>query len=373
MGIAQIKTRTDRQARVLIVDDEPAMLDVVRDIVQQADCQVMLAGNVNEAHNTINSQHLDLLITDVNLPDGTGLELLSEMRRLHPDAAAVVMSGSPSTESAVIALRGGAVDFLTKPFSADQLADRVNKALEVHRLRQRQNGRMLRLKKTVRRLNEARKVVEKKVDLLCNDLVGAYSELSRQMETVRLQEGFKTFINGHRGLEQLLCHSMDWMLRQLGYCNIGIWLATADHELQLGAYMKYTIAAETELTSAMEKGLLRMAVRRGFIRLREPEVKSHLTPTEIKHLGTQEIIAINCTYLGETLGVLALYRDRQTPFSEDDVAALKTISPLFALALAQDVKAPEAEDDAQPQPEKPHKKPKKDPADWWKNGEEPPF
>jgi FixJ family two-component response regulator len=374
MGIAQLKPKTDTQPRVLIVDDEPGLLELIQEIVEKTDCQVMLASNMIEAHNTLCSQHVDLLITDVTLPDGSGLNLLPEMRRLHPDAAAVVITGNPSTEGAVTALRAGAVDFLAKPFSHQQLTDRIKRALGVHQERQRQNTRLLRLKNTVRRLNQARKTVEKKVDLLCNDLVGAYGEVSRQMETVRLQQGFKTFINGHRGLEQLLCHSMDWLLRQLGYCNIGIWLATADHELQLGAYMKYTIPAETELTGAMEKNLLRMAVRRGFIRLREPELKSNLSPIEVKHLGSQDIVVISCTYLGETLGVLALYRDRQTPFSDDDIAALKTVSPLFALALAQDVKGPENEGEGEElHEEKPRKKHKKDPADWWKNGEDPPF
>ena len=81
---------------------------------------------------------------------------------------------------------------------------------------------------------------------------------------------------------------------------------------------------------------------------------------------------------GESLAVMALFRDSKTPFSNDDVAAIKTVSPLFALSLARAVKAGEGEHDEPqegkgPPPVDGEKTKKKDPADWWKNGEAPPF
>ena len=69
--------------------------------------------------------------------------------------------------------------------------------------------------------------MSKKVDLLCNDLSTAYGELSKQLDTVRTQEGFRKLLGEAKDLEQMLCHAMDWLLRQVGYCNIGIWLASA--------------------------------------------------------------------------------------------------------------------------------------------------
>lgn len=385
MGITQqgsSKPPVTVRARVLVVDDEPAMLELFRDVIAaHADCQILQAANLRQARQLLQAEPIDLLVTDMRLPDGDGLSLLKHLQKTQPGASAVVISGTPTADGAIGALRSGAIDFLAKPFSADVIADRMRRAIAQAKLRRHQNGRMKKLKDAVRRLNAARKLVSKKVDLLCNDLVSAYGELSKQMDSVRIQQGFKQFIDQSGGLEQLLCHTMDWLLRQLGYCNIGIWLATTEQELQLGAYMKYTIAAEPELTGALEKNLLRMAIRRGFLRLREPELKSHLSPIEVKHLNTQDILTISCTYLGETLGVMALFRDRKTPFSDDDVAAVKAICPLFALSLADCVRGKDGDDDAGPseelgeepptqQPEKPKKK---DPADWWKTGEAPPF
>src|SRR5687767_1557127 len=153
--------------------------------------------------------------------------------------------------------------------------------------------------------------------------------------------------------------------------------------------MKYTVPADQDLTGALQKNLLRVVTRRGFVRLREPEnvtttaagSKPTLTPPELKYLAGQDVLAVNCSYLGECLGVLVLFRDAKTPFSEDDVAAVKTICPLFSLELTKAVRGAigeegEVEHDAEeregpPPEEKKGKKP--DPADWWKRGEAPPF
>ncbi|HEV8377649.1 MAG TPA: response regulator [Tepidisphaeraceae bacterium] len=378
MAAVSSKTLTKFRPRMLVVDDEPAMLDLFRDLVAKAvNCQPVFASTLSDARAVMAQQAIDLLVADVNLPDGNGTLLLEELNRRHPLAAAVMMSGEPSVDCTISAMRGGAMDFLAKPFSPDQMAERIRKALIAHRLKRVQEMRFKKLKDTCKKLNEARKTISKKVDLLCNDLITAYGELSRSLETVRLQEGYSQFIAKANGLEQLLCHTMDWLLRQVGYCNIGIWLASAEHDLQLGAFMKYTIAAEPPLMEALQKNLLKLTMRRGFVRLGAADLKATLTPGELKYLAEQEILAINCTYLGESLAVMALFRDHNMPFSTDDVAAIKTMSPLFALSLARAVRGGDAEHDepheGNPPPSNENKPKKKDPADWWKNGEAPPF
>jgi FixJ family two-component response regulator len=370
-------------ARILVVDDEPAILDVIREILgAQAECNLTLARTLGEAREAMRHEPIDLLVTDVNLPDGDGLSLLEDLRKLHPSAGALVITGHATIDNAVSALRGGAIDFLPKPFSIDELAERVCIALSAQQARHRQDLRLRKLRHTVRRLGAARKTISRKVDLLCNDLITAYGELSRQVEGVRIQNSFRACVDRAANLEQLLCHSMDWLLRQLGFCNIGIWLISAEQELQLGAYMKYTIPAEQSLTESLQKNLLPQAARKGFIRLRGEELKKTLTAAEQKHLAGQDVVGINCTYLGEVLGVLCLFRDEKTPFSDDDLNAVRAICPIFALSLARAVRGdapnhqteedpPAATDDGPVQ--EPNKKTRRDPADWWKRGEESPF
>ncbi len=148
--------------------------------------------------------------------------------------------------------------------------------------------------------------------------------------------------------------------------------------------MKYTVPAEQDLIAAMQRNLLRMAQRRGFVWLRQPQTKEHLTTPELKYLEGQEVVAINCTYLGDTLGVIALFRDRKTPFSEEDIGAIKTMAPLFAIALAKAVRGVEGAGEEQTPVEggaetkerdedDDDEKGRTDPADWWKKGKQPPF
>jgi hypothetical protein len=255
------------------------------------------------------------------------------------------------------------------------LTERVRKALARQEILRKQDRRLERLRDAVKRLNEARRIVTRKVDLLCNDLITAYGELAKQLDTVRTQESFRKYLATAKDLEQLLCHTMDWLLRQLGYANVAIWLASSTDEFQLGAYMKYTIQGDAKLSEAMRKNLVPLTVRHGLLRIDPEHLSEMLSPTEAQLLKGQTILAINCTYLAEPLAAMILFRDADKPFTEDDEAMLKMISPVFATALASAVKGlddEESDGDSPDDDEKRKRDPKTD-ADWWKRGEDPPF
>jgi response regulator of citrate/malate metabolism len=388
--------RPAARPRVLIVDDEPDLVDIVGHVVRdEMGCRIVTASSVEQARHVLAAQSVELLVTDVHLPDGSGMALLPELRQRHPTAGAIVITGSPSLDGVINAMRGGAIDFVPKPFTPTVLLERVRGALARQALAAREEVRFRKLKEAVKRLNASRKLISKKVDLLCNDLVSAYGELSRQLDGVRTQEGFRKYIANAKDLEQLLCHAMDWLLRQLGYANVAVWLTGEDGEFQLGAYMKYTVAGEPMLVDAIKRVLLPVAVRDGAIHLKGDELSDKLTPQELHYLKGQDVVAVNCTYLGESLAAVVFFRDAKAPFSQDDDALLKTISPIFAVALASVVRDAKADDDEDgetpfsegessaggggggaPESDEKNNKKKRDKssdADWWKRGEPPPF
>jgi DNA-binding NtrC family response regulator len=178
--------------RILVVDDEPTLIELVGDVVgKMIPCKLVSARTMAEAKKVLATTGIELLVTDVNLPDGDGTTLLSTLRQQQPCASAIVLTGQPSVDGAIHAIREGAIDFLPKPFTADNLLARVNKALQRQAQIARQERRLDKLRDAVKRLNEARRLVSKKVDLLCNDLITAYGELSRQLDVVRVQESFR--------------------------------------------------------------------------------------------------------------------------------------------------------------------------------------
>ena len=388
--------------RVLVVDDEPALVELVAEVVRSMnpDVRVLTAANLAEAERVLNTQDVQVLVTDVHLPDGDGTALLPLLRRRQPTARAIVITGQPTVDKAVLAIRGGAVDFVAKPFTNQLLAERVAGALAQSAEAAREWRKFERLRSAVKKLNESRRLISKKVDLLCNDLVSAYGELSKQVEAVRTQEAFRKVTQEAGDLEQLLCHAMDWMLRQIGYSNVAVWLAGEDGVFQLGAYMRYTIAGDPPVVELIRRELLPAAAgdgRDGLLRLKPTELAAKLPAADRALLKNQDALIAHCTYLGESLAALVFFRDGQTPFTEDDENVLKAIGPIFALALAgivRDVADDEEEQEGNgngngerrdngdkegpgggtrdKQPPR-NSKDKRDAADWWKRGEPPPF
>jgi FixJ family two-component response regulator len=374
-SVPTIAAKTKHRPRVLLVDDEQGLLDVVSDIVSSMDCDVTIAKTIAQAKRQLVGEQFELLVTDVNLPDGDGTSLLSTLRRYQPTATAIVITGSPSVDGAITALRGGAVDFVPKPFNHTQLVAHVRKALDRQTVLSRQEKRLTRLRDAVKKLGVARRMVSQKVDLLCNDLITAYSELSEQMNAVRIQENFRKSITIATDLEQLLCHSMDWLLRQVGNSNVAIWLAGDDGAFQLGAYMKHTIAGDDKVSNAMLSAVLPPTTRDGFMHIRSDELRSRLKKDEFKLLAGQDLISLSATYLGEPLAALVLFRDAAIPFSEADESALKAISPIFATALATVVRDPNLPIDGDgPYADEDDKTGGgREAGDWWKRGEPPPY
>ena len=381
-AIANKKRSSKGIPRVLVVDDEPDLVQMLRDIVgRKIDCKFLSAADIDEAKKIIAKEPVELLVTDLHLPGGDGMSLLPELRAKLPSANAIVITGRPTMNGAITALRAGAADFLPKPFSAEQICERIGNALQRQQVAAKTEKRLDRLRDAVRRLNVSRRMVTKKVDLLCNDLVSAYGELSKQFDDVRHQESFRKLLNEAKDLEQMLCHAMDWILRKAGYCNVAVWLASEDEGYQLGAYMKYTIAGEEQFTNAMRTGIVPMVMKDGFISMNAKQAEQNLTPAELDFMRNQTVMGVNCTYLGESLAALVLFRDDRSPFTEEDGAMIKAISGIFATCLATIVRGGDegSEDneggllDDDVDSDKPKRREKNNDADWWKRGEAPPF
>lgn len=118
---------------VLIVDDEPAFRAVVSEILQLYGYQVYQANGVDEALTILDNHHLDLILTDLMMPDTDGFVLIRKLRR-SPDWAdipIVVVTAKAAPDESAAANAAGANYFLTKPFSALELRQVLGKFLPV--------------------------------------------------------------------------------------------------------------------------------------------------------------------------------------------------------------------------------------------------
>jgi len=119
-----------RAARVLVVDDERGMRDFLEIFFRREGMEVTTASSVAEARALVEVDDFDLLMTDVQMPGGTGIELLRSVKETAPETVVIVMTAFATTETAIEAMKEGAYDYLTKPFKIDEVRLVVNKALE---------------------------------------------------------------------------------------------------------------------------------------------------------------------------------------------------------------------------------------------------
>ena len=114
---------------VLVVDDEPGMRMALRTNFERDGWLVDVAAGSGEAMRKIAAWHFPLIVTDVRMPDGDGLQLMRSLRASRPSTAVIVLTAFGSVPEAVQAMRGGACDYLTKPVSFEELRSSVERVM----------------------------------------------------------------------------------------------------------------------------------------------------------------------------------------------------------------------------------------------------
>ena len=121
-------------ARILVVDDDPDILDVLADRLEALDYRVVTASTGREGLARLEDTGPQLVLLDIALPDMSGLDVLTAMRAQDPTITVVMITAYGTVERAVQAMKQGAYDFVLKPFAPDHLSLMVQKALAWERL-----------------------------------------------------------------------------------------------------------------------------------------------------------------------------------------------------------------------------------------------
>ncbi len=121
-------------SRVLVIDDEDLMRDFVEEALSRAGYDVITAPNAEEGLRAVEKMQFHVVVTDLRMPGKDGLEVLETVKRRDPSVSVIVMTAYATVETAVEALKGGAVDYIMKPFTPDEIEVVVEKALRQQRL-----------------------------------------------------------------------------------------------------------------------------------------------------------------------------------------------------------------------------------------------
>jgi len=120
---------------ILVVDDDEAIRWTLREALQSWDFTPFEAGSVAEAVKHFKTELPAAVLLDIDLPDGSGLDVLREIKREHPEAIVIMITGNVHIDNTISALRGGAYDFISKPINLEELRITIRNAIETRHLR----------------------------------------------------------------------------------------------------------------------------------------------------------------------------------------------------------------------------------------------
>jgi putative nucleotidyltransferase with HDIG domain len=125
-----------KQENLLIVDDDPNVVAILQEMLDEKSYNLISAYSVAEAQSIIRRRNISMVLTDLLLGDGSGVDILHEAKRFHPDSQIVIMTGRPTIQNAVDVIKEGAYDYLVKPFTIQRVLMTLDRAAEKIRLEQ---------------------------------------------------------------------------------------------------------------------------------------------------------------------------------------------------------------------------------------------
>jgi len=169
---------TDERARVLIVEDEGSMREVLSMLLAGEGYSVVAAENGARGLELIEKDIFDLVITDIKMPGASGFDILKKAQEVSPETPVIMITAFGTVESAIEAMKLGAYDYINKPFKIDEIRIIVGNALDRRRLK----AEVSILRKQVRASCEVENIVGKSQKM--QDLMGAVQKVAQNSSNV---------------------------------------------------------------------------------------------------------------------------------------------------------------------------------------------
>lgn len=260
-------------SRILVVDDEPSIRITIQAFLQRAGYQVDNAPDSMTAYGLLMANEYDVILTDIVMPQMTGLELLSLVRQHSRDVQVIVMTGEPTVDSAILSVKNGANDYLTKPIDKETLLKTIRQAVRIKQLSD---------EKTSLEMERARYLIdlEKIVDDRTQDLQKALQNIVMLLSSVveirdpytaghqRRVGNLAAAIAERMGLGQQIAN----IVRITGYLHdIGKMAVPAEILTRPGRLNQY------------EMGLIRTHSQQGYEMLKQIDLPGHIAEIAWQH------------------------------------------------------------------------------------------
>lgn len=335
---AEERLAADAPASCLIYCPEPRRRRAITAVIE-AEARVATAvTTASDFLEKLVNYDFDVVAVDLAADLDAGLNLILAARNAAPFTTPFALAKTADLDAAVQCMRAGAVDLLTGPVKTKVLRDTFQTALESARAVREQLRREARLKRLCKRLNSARKETSTQINVLCNDLVGAYRDLADQVSHVTLASEFSSLIQQELDVEALLRTSLEYMLTKTGPTNAAVFLPSSHCDFSLGAYVNYDCprdAADVLLDHLADIIAPRFQDEEEVLSFESEEDLTDWIGNDANWLADSRVIVFSCRDEGECLAVVTFFRDRSIPFPDELPAQLRVMADLFAKQLSK--------------------------------------
>jgi len=170
---------------ILVVDDDPLIVDFLSDYLRGDGYDILTASSGEEAISKLKSSRVDIAFIDLKMPGMNGLETIERMARIERDTVTILMTGFPTLDSSVRAMKLGASDYVLKPFKLEELSSSLKKAIGERALRLEMKSlrkRISELEQSVSERKESIKINQKLEAATSQDIYSTRSILLRETD-----------------------------------------------------------------------------------------------------------------------------------------------------------------------------------------------
>ena len=326
----------DRNPRVLVVDDEPDMLELLQDALRGEGFSIETASCGNEAIKLARANPPDIVVTDLMLGDCTGLDVIDSLRAdIAGDIPAIVITGMGDPETLTEASRYRPVELMTKPLDLDRLRQAIREELARRAGYERTKSRTKRLRRLAREINIERKTIQSRLDSTCADLTVAYRTLSSQMASQQVLIGYQRELIAAKNDDDVFRSLFRVIVYRTGSVFGVAMVCDSEAELQIAG--RFGVPHPDEVTFCHElcDPLIDMTLADPKCVLIDAGDNSEIFDESIRKFlpGLSVLIMPLIPSPGELIGLVVLYRKGEQPFTDADVELAEMISAPTAMAV----------------------------------------
>jgi len=327
--------RKRKTAHVLVVDDEPDLRELLVDALSDDDVVVHVAASGDEAIDIAADQTPDLVITDLDLGDCWGTDVIDRLRSTIGDVPTVVITGLTDPRSFVEASQSGLVEMMSKPLDIERLRGTLRRELARAAKGKRSRLRTKRLRHLARDVNIERKLVQGQLDGACADLTSAYRTLSGQMSLQQVVIGYQNDLVAARNDDDVFRSLFQVFVKRSGPVFGMALVCDAEAELHIAGRFGVPSPDKAGFCSRLSAPLVEQMLHQpGCLVIDAWEEKDTFDEQIHRFLPGMTVMTMPLMLsAGELIGLVVLYRKGEQPFTDIDAALVEMLTHPTALAV----------------------------------------